>query len=170
MFDDGADGIKVVLKVPATGWATRWCEQDAIYLRSEALTLRCIHKKGDDLPFVPQMLAYESTFDNEINAPFLLMIHLKGRPAWQVWAFMEDSDGPSWPVPHHDRRNNLLSSLAAAMVKLTRVKFDAIGLPDYLDDNSRHFGCSFFYVSFITRENTHLSQHRFASFALNHRG
>lgn len=137
MFDDGADGIKIVLKVPATGWAPRWCEQDAIYLRSEALTLRFIHQKCDDVPFVPQMLAYDTTFDNEINAPFLLMTHLKGRPAWQVWGFMEDPDGPSWPVPHYDRRNNILSSLAAAMVKLKRVKFDAIGLPDYLDDNCK---------------------------------
>ncbi|TID26962.1 putative aminoglycoside phosphotransferase protein [Venturia nashicola] len=81
MFDDGADGIKIVIKVPATGWAPRWCEQDAVYLRSEAPTLRYIHQKCDDAPFVPQMLAYDTTFDNEINAPFILMTHLKGRPA-----------------------------------------------------------------------------------------
>ncbi|QDS70667.1 hypothetical protein FKW77_001156 [Venturia effusa] len=134
MFDDGADGIKVVLKVPAAGWAPRWCEQDAIYLRSEALTLRYIHQQCDDVPFVPRTLAYDTTFDNEIGAPYLLMTHLKGRPASEIWGFVDEEGKYDLPEHPETRRTNLHMSLARAMWKLKHVEFDGIGLPDYVDD------------------------------------
>ncbi|KAE9976891.1 hypothetical protein EG328_002351 [Venturia inaequalis] len=159
MFDngtkgDGSDCSKVALKVPAAGWAPRWSPGDAVYLRSEALTLRYIHQQGgDDFSFVPKMIAYDTTFENEINAPYILMTHLEGRPAHKVWGFSEDEDIESRKrSPHDDHiRSNLLSSLASAMVKLKRIEFKAIGLPDYLDDecSGPHIRSEFAYSTLI---------------------
>lgn len=135
MFDDGAHGIKVVLKVLPTGWGPRWSSQDAVYLRSEALTLRYIHLNCKVVLFVPRMLFYDTTFNNEIDAPFLLMTHVQERSAWEVWGFTDDPNRLKLPGKNYDRRYNLISSLATAMAKLKRVKSDAIGLPDYSDDD-----------------------------------
>lgn len=150
MFDDGADGHKVVLKVPAAGWTPRWTPQDAIYLRSEALTLRYIHQQCDDVPFVPRTLAYDTTFENEISAPCLLMTHLKGRPASKIWGFIDEEDRYDLPEHPETRRTNLHTSLAQAMSKLKSVKFNGIGLPDYLDnDCNGPFVCAEFLSDVI---------------------
>lgn len=82
------------------------------------------------------MPAYDTTFDIEINVPYLLMTHLQGRPAHKLWGFADDDDPESRKPSHSDGiiRSNLHSSLACAMAKLKGIEFDAIGLPDYLDD------------------------------------
>jgi hypothetical protein len=56
-------------------------------LRTEALTLRYMHLQlqlGQGLP-VPDLLGYDATMANEVNAPFILMNHLRSIPAHHIW-------------------------------------------------------------------------------------
>jgi hypothetical protein len=94
-----------VLKVPYTGWTIRWTDQDAEVLRSEALYLRYIHQFCN-AP-VPELLAYDTSFDSEIGTPFALMSQLKGIQSNKLWS---KQDGP---IPHGKLRKTFSRSLPA---------------------------------------------------------
>ena len=113
------NGTKVCVRVPACGWSERWNEKDAELLRSTVLVMKLIGAKTT-IP-LPKVFAYDTSLDNEINAPFIIMSCLEGYSARQAW--MSDD----WEIPKEIRRQNLLRSLAQAMSGLGSLKFSRAG-------------------------------------------
>lgn len=119
---------KIVVKVPATGWSERWTPNHAECLRAEALSLRYI-RRTCNTP-VPDLLGYDTTFDNEIHAPFIMMTFINGKTAYGLWC----DDGPISPEEREEKREKFLRNLAAAMAPLSTLTFDKIGMPHFDDD------------------------------------
>ena len=72
------DTSKWLLKVPSD--VQSWDDAAANNLRSEALTMK--HLKGKGLP-VPEVYAFDTSKDNSLKCPFILMEFLEGRPSYE---------------------------------------------------------------------------------------
>jgi hypothetical protein len=89
---------------------------------------------------VPQVFAYSATLDNSVGFPYIIMSHLSGRFAMNIWfdqpygdhtpELLQDS--PS--LETEQKRVNFLRSLVFQMTKLKDLPFDGIGMPSL----SRH--------------------------------
>lgn len=119
-------GEKVVVKIPACGRGRRWSADAAAEMRSQALTMKHIRHKCK-IP-IPEVLAFDETFNNEIGAPFILMTYIEGKPIYKAWW---DESGL---VPLEAKREKILRSIARAMSELRHVEFGAIGMPEYHDN------------------------------------
>ncbi|KAF2428082.1 hypothetical protein EJ08DRAFT_699270 [Tothia fuscella] len=124
---ESSQGQKVCLKIPASGQPGRWCSDDIELLRSEALTMRLIKRKTQ-VP-IPTVFAFDTTMDNEIRAPFILMSFIAGRPAHELCA--------EWrlcPGSLVEKQKVLIQSVAKAMADLSRLSFDKIGMLTYPEE------------------------------------
>jgi hypothetical protein len=101
---------KLCMKIPATGWSKRWTTEDAAALRLEALTMRYMRTVLCDTFPSPDLLAYDTTFENEIEAPFILVTCLPGKSGLLTWydSAVDSSDEGI----RSDRREKMLESLA----------------------------------------------------------
>lgn len=113
--------IKVCVRVPACGWGNRWLSCDADALRNVALTMRYV-QKHTTLP-VPHVLQYDTTFNNAIGAPYLMMSHVHGRPLPEVW--YDSAAGSTKAL--EDKRQTLLRSLATVAASLRSLTFTKMG-------------------------------------------
>ncbi|KAF2802986.1 uncharacterized protein BDZ99DRAFT_349362, partial [Mytilinidion resinicola] len=120
------NGEKVAIKVPAIGHAARWMPVDAENLRSEALTMDYIRLKTK-FP-VPKVLDFDTTFNNPIGCPYIMMEFVEGISAYDAWFPEEEGD-----LPLEEVRENILTSLAGAMAELRYLEFDKIGMLHFDD-------------------------------------
>ncbi|KAF2428063.1 hypothetical protein EJ08DRAFT_719781 [Tothia fuscella] len=122
-----SQGHKFCLKIPAQGQEGRWSCDDAILLRSEALTMRLIQQKTK-VP-VPTMLAYDATLGNEVGAPFILMSYIEGEPLSTLWnQWIEDGT-------QAEKEPLIYAALTHAMADLSLLTFNKIGMLSFPDDN-----------------------------------
>jgi aminoglycoside phosphotransferase (APT) family kinase protein len=124
---------KMVVKVPVVGTEERWDPGHAAILQSEADTMTCIKTKAPKFP-VATVHCYDTGFDNEIGAPFILTSFLEGKPSNHIW-FEETEDGEDDEstnnCPSGEReelRIAFLRSLAKTMAELRHLEFGGIGM------------------------------------------
>ncbi|KAK0653921.1 hypothetical protein DIS24_g5605 [Lasiodiplodia hormozganensis] len=113
--------IKVCVRVPACGWGDRWLPSDADALRNVAHTMRYV-QKHTTLP-VPDVLQYDTTFNNAIGAPYLMMSYVHGRPLPEVW--YDRAAGSTKSL--EDKRQAILRSLATVTASLRSLTFTKMG-------------------------------------------
>ena len=121
------DGVRWILKVPAAGYQGSWDAHAANALRSEALTMRKLSTETS-IP-VPAVYSFDTSLDNELKCPFILMEYMNGTPLWYGW-FNDDSDSLE------AFRTRALESLAAAVVQLKPYTSSKAGTPCFDDDGN----------------------------------
>ena len=115
-----SDGIRWLCKVPITGYKGQYDELAAKALTSEAMTMRLLRRQTT-IP-VPEVYSFDSSLDNDINCPFIMMEYLSGRPLHELWF------QPSSPQSKVEQfRKRVLQELAAAMAQLNAFTFDQGG-------------------------------------------
>lgn len=125
------NGSMACLKIPATGWTKRWTPEDAADLRREALTLKYMRQQlGAAFPS-PELLGYDTTMDNEIGAPYILMTCLPGKSGVEAWFESKFQDNECERTCH---REKILTSLAQHMAKLRAISLPAIGVLEFDND------------------------------------
>jgi aminoglycoside phosphotransferase (APT) family kinase protein len=115
-----ADGTRLVIRVPATGWGAGMTPAAERALRSQAATMRLIRQQTT-VP-VPEIYDLDTTVNNKIGAPYICMSFVPGRPVSRVW--FDDSVSR----PREELRRSILASVARAMAQFSRLHgFDRIG-------------------------------------------
>ena len=115
------DDLKLVVRVPATGWGEGLTGAAAHALESQVAVMRFVSKETT-IP-VPAVHDFDTGIGNEIGAPYICMSFLPGRPVSKAWF---DESGPT-PLEH--RRISILESVARAVAQLSSFSFAAIGSP-----------------------------------------
>ncbi|KAF2757812.1 hypothetical protein EJ05DRAFT_501333 [Pseudovirgaria hyperparasitica] len=121
------DNVRWILKVPAVGTKEHFNSTSAAALRSEALTMRLI-RRSTSIP-VPEIFSFNSSLDNDLGVPFILMSFADGASAYEVWF-----DKSIATNELQARRTQLLEDLAAAMIQLDRFAFKTGGAPVFGED------------------------------------
>ena len=115
-----ADGLRWLLKIPAVGYHGRWTESDARAITSEALTMQLVKRKTT-IP-VPEVFLYQSTLENELNCPFILMEFIEGVSLHDFWF-----DNSHSPTEIEQRRTQILEKVASAIIQLNQFRFSEGG-------------------------------------------
>ena len=122
-----SDGVRWMLKVPANGHRSQWNLTSQASLRSEAQTMQML-KRETQIP-VPTVYAFETSLDNELGVPFMLMEKLPGIQAQYVWY------NDQLPTKQLEKaRARMLQGIAAIMVQLNSYTFDQSGSLEFDDD------------------------------------
>ncbi|KAL8825988.1 MAG: hypothetical protein Q9191_004072, partial [Dirinaria sp. TL-2023a] len=119
------DGTRWILKVPAAGYEGSWDSLAANALRSEALMMRKLSSETT-IP-VPAVYSFNTSLENELNCPFILMQYMNGTPLYHGW-FNEESESLE------SFRARALETLASATVQLNAYKYSKAGAPCFDDD------------------------------------
>lgn len=114
------DEFKMVIHIPIIGKDGGLPHEAKGALESHVNTLNFI-KEHTEIP-VPEVFHFDTTTNNEINAPYIAMSYISGSPAGTFLWF--DDRGPT---PLEQRRLNILKQLAQAMSQLSTHRFDKIG-------------------------------------------
>ncbi|TFB06008.1 hypothetical protein CCMA1212_001428 [Trichoderma ghanense] len=114
-----SESIRLVIRVPCTGWGSGMTPTAAQAMESQIATMRLIRDKTS-MP-VPEIHAFDTTANNEIGAPYLCMSFLPGKPVSQVWF---DNSGT---LPPEELRLRILTSVSQAMAHLSCLVFDTMG-------------------------------------------
>ena len=117
-----SDGIKWLLKVPATGYNGRFTDIEARALTSEALTMQFL-KRETTIP-LPEVYSYSSSLNNDLNCPFILMEYITGIPLHKCWY---DPDASKEVREQH--RVTALKDIASAMIQMNKFAFSQAGAP-----------------------------------------
>ncbi|AEO67161.1 uncharacterized protein THITE_14102, partial [Thermothielavioides terrestris NRRL 8126] len=112
-------GVKLVVRVPATGWGSGMTATAAQALKSQVATLRLI-RRSTSIP-VPEVYGWDPTSDNEIGAPYVCMSFLPGKRVSDIW--FDDSG----PLPRDELRRAILANLARTMAQFSELRFDKLG-------------------------------------------
>ena len=126
------DGLRYVIRVPATGWGGQFTETARRSFISQALTMRLLSKETT-IP-IPEVYAFDAASTNEIGAPYILMSFIPGDTVSSKWF---DETGPT---PLEERRLRTLDSVASAMSQLRKFQFDKIGALQFLPGTSDSLG------------------------------
>lgn len=78
-----ADGTMWILKVPANGHHQCWNAPASEALKSEAFTMRLIRRETT-IP-LPEVYAFDTSLENELGCPLILMELIHGKPLFDVW-------------------------------------------------------------------------------------
>ena len=147
------DGTRWLLIVPATGHCDGWDESAARALESEALMMRKL--ASETTIRVPTVYAFESSLDNEVRCPFILMECIDGVPLHHAWF---DEDVPKELLKRF--RARALRGLAAAMLQLKAYSFPHSGSPTFGEAGnivdispSRIYDCSAMYDKLRNKED-----------------
>lgn len=124
------DGTRWLIKIPAKGYSGRWTDSDARAITSEALTMRLVKEKTT-IP-VPEVFSYQSTIENELHCPFILMEFVEGVSLHDFWF---DNFRP--PMETEQRRHRILEKVASAMIQLNQFRFPESG--SLLFDENGHY-------------------------------
>ncbi|KAK3060513.1 hypothetical protein LTS18_008383, partial [Coniosporium uncinatum] len=112
---------KFCFKIPRIADPTRWTEADSKCLRSTALAMRYI-KRNTGTPMA-DVIAYDSGHDNDIKVPYILETFIEGEPLSKLW-WCEENDAT---VSLHQKRKQILESLATCMAQLKNLPFLSVG-------------------------------------------
>ena len=115
-----ADGTLWILKVPANGHRQCWDAPASDALTSEVFTMRLI-KRQTTIP-VPEVFAFDASFENELGCPFILMERIYGKPLPDVWFDMGISR-----AQREQKRIRSLHGIAEAMAQLNTLTFSQGG-------------------------------------------
>ncbi|KAH6889173.1 hypothetical protein B0T10DRAFT_572553 [Thelonectria olida] len=111
-FEESGTVTKQVIRIPATGWGSRWTREEHNHLEETAR--RQIHLKNVlEMP-VPVILDCTAHCANDINAPFIAETCCRGESLSFAWS----KEHPA--IPLEERRFESLRSLAQAMKALSR--------------------------------------------------
>ena len=121
------DGMKWMLKVSVNGDHFNYFTAAA--LASEAQTMRML-KRDTDIP-VPAVYAFDTSSDNALSMPFILMEKLGGRPLNYLW-FNEET--PKACLEHF--RVKILQGLAGLMVQLNKFTVKSSGSLVFCSDGT----------------------------------
>ncbi|KAL1647706.1 hypothetical protein SLS58_002507 [Diplodia intermedia] len=124
------EGVKVCVRVPASGWEGKWSEADVDALQVQVRTLQYI-SRHTNCP-IPEIISYDTTFNNAIHSPYVAMTYIEGRSVEDLWY---DDTGP---LPLEEIRQNILRSMAKAVSELRTLTFDKMGTLQFgaeQDDN-----------------------------------
>lgn len=119
-FIDFDDGKSCVLKVPANGHPRCWDDFAAQALASEAFTMRWIRERTT-IP-VPEVYGFDTSMDDAIGCPYILMEHIKGQSLYQGWFNPAVS-----PARLEQFRARALQTITAAIVQLHNFQFHTSG-------------------------------------------
>ncbi|KAI1188728.1 kinase-like domain-containing protein [Nemania serpens] len=111
--------IKLVIRVPATGWGSGLTQAAADAMESEVATMRLIRSKTT-IP-VPEIYAVDTSINNEIGAPYICMSFIPGKPVSNVWFDYSGS------LPRDEFRLRILTSLSRIMAQFSCFSFDQMG-------------------------------------------
>ncbi|KAF9767753.1 hypothetical protein IL306_015042 [Fusarium sp. DS 682] len=112
--------VKLVIRIPATGWGNGMTKDAEDALASQVATMRFIREQTG-AP-VPEVYSWDPTNNNEISAPFICMSFVTGETVSSVW-FNDSIDAEA----REQLRLNILTSLSAIMAKFSSISFDKIG-------------------------------------------
>ncbi|PFH45300.1 hypothetical protein AMATHDRAFT_44171 [Amanita thiersii Skay4041] len=115
-----SDATKWIARIPIHGVKESWSDRAAASMESQALTMRFI-KQNTTIP-IPEIIHYDTTLDNELGAPFVLMSWLDGKSVSSVW---HDSKCDAQTLA--TRRENILCSVAKAMGQLRFFNANKVG-------------------------------------------
>lgn len=113
------ESVKLVIRVPATGWGSGMTLTAARAMESQVATIRLIRSKTT-IP-VPEIYALDTTDNNEIGAPYLCMSFIAGKPVSEVW--FDDSG----ILPREELRLRILTSISRTMARFSCFTFDKMG-------------------------------------------
>ena len=125
-------GDRWILRVPVTGHTDSFDEGAARSLRSEALKMKLISQETS-IP-IPKVHHFETSLENEIGCPFILMDCVEGINGQASW-FDRTIDSSLL----EERRARILRDVANAMQQLGRFTYQCGGSPTY-DDNHNFAG------------------------------
>lgn len=113
------ENVKLVIRVPATGWGSGITTTAARAMESQVATMRLIRSKTT-IP-VPEIYALDTTDNNEIGAPYLCMNFIPGKPVSEIWY---DHSGT---LPREELRLRILTSLSRTMAQFSCFTFGKMG-------------------------------------------
>ena len=120
-----SDGVRWMVKVPITGHKGRFDELAAQALASEAMTMRLI-KRTTTIP-VPQVYLFDTSLENEIHCPFVMMEYLQGQQLYELWFQRSYSEDTRSEEALTQFRTRVLQELAAAMTQLDALRYSQGG-------------------------------------------
>ena len=109
------DGVRWMLKVPANGHRGSFDLLAAQSLESEAQIMRFLKSKTS-IP-VPTVHSFNTSIENQIGCPYILMDHISGRPLYHAWFDSEVSCQKLKQI-----RARALQTIATSMVQLNQFK------------------------------------------------
>ncbi|KAF2090953.1 hypothetical protein K490DRAFT_33603 [Saccharata proteae CBS 121410] len=117
-------GAKRAIRVPGRGQVGVWNDSDAAGLSNQVLVMKYI-RNTTTLP-VPGVFAYDTTHNNEIGYPFMMMEGIAGKNVSDVWGWRQEL------TPELEgKRLRILKSLAVTMTSLRHIDFPALGRLDF---------------------------------------
>jgi Phosphotransferase enzyme family len=116
------DGVKWLLKVPATGHSDHFDAGAARSLTSEALTMRFL-KRETTIP-IPEVYHFDASLDNELHVPFILIEYIDGVSCQDMW--FNDRISKELLEQH---RLRALEDVAKSMLQLGRFAYGRGGQP-----------------------------------------
>ncbi len=116
--------LRLNLEVPATGYPNRFDDGATQALGSEALTMRLIQQKTS-IP-VPKVYHFDTSFDNELKCPYILMEYIGGFSCFNRW-FDKSCEAQLL----EDRHKRILEELAKGMLQLDQFSYELAGAPLY---------------------------------------
>ena len=115
-----SDGACWILKVPARGCTSHWCEVSARSLTAEARTMHLLKRKTT-IP-LPEVYAFDASLENELHVPYILMEFIDGMALHKVWFNRAVSESSLEQI-----RRTTLEELAFAMVQLNDFAYKQCG-------------------------------------------
>ncbi|KAH8150741.1 uncharacterized protein LAJ45_05437 [Morchella importuna] len=112
-----SDGTKWILRIPMEG--IEGFPTDGRQLESEVKTMHFI-RRNTTIP-IPNIISFDSTTENEVGWPYLMMEFVEGTPVSRLWF---DETGKT---PLEERRHRILDTIASAMSQLKDFSFNKIG-------------------------------------------
>ena len=112
---DFDDGLSWVLKIPANGHRKGFNNLASEGLQSEAFTMEYI-RRHTTIP-VPRVYHFDTSMDNEIGCPYILMECIHGKPLCGAWFDSSASSSRCEQV-----RAKALQTIAEAMVQLNELQ------------------------------------------------
>lgn len=125
-------GLRWIVKIPINGTESKWDELSASALTSEANTMRLL-KRETTIP-LPDVLDFDSTTQNTLRCPYIIMSFVSGIPLYDAW-FGQHLSGAS-PETTASRRRRALESIASAMAQLEKLTFQTGGQPIFGSDGN----------------------------------
>lgn len=140
---DGATITQYVVRVPVHGTTFHWTQEDAYMMNREVQLIEHI-RKNTSAP-VPEIISFDSTPNNTLGYPYIMMIKLPGNHAGNVcfdqpyrpnkanYAY-RTADMPD--ASTEKKRTNFLRSLAHHMTAIQALSFNKIGMVEVIGSGS----------------------------------